>query len=855
MFNKLIKVIIPVILISIILLISFKTYNDTKNSQTNFLTLFPENTSLILKINNLDKFKSINSNKIINKLKNLIDKDFLINNIEVFKSILQHELLRDITSLNISLHKTGNNNLSTLFTTHLGSNYISFNKNFEVREYDKKNIYTIDFKDNKFYFYNFENILFFSKSKFIIEEVIKTQSSSFNLINDLTFQNSYKTINNNADANIMINFKEFANTSNIFFKNKLIINNFSSWSCNDLEIKDDLIIANGFLSTNKKSEYYTDILENQEPKKIKITEIVPENTSNLISIGFNDAKLLLENKNKLLQKNNNFWNWDKHRKSLLDSSNVNYNELIKKIDSEAGNFKTSHLNASHNYNYFKSINSVVLMSYIQPIIKKIKKYNNKNIYYCLDHNLTHNLFGSIIQTNTPYFTIISDYFIFSDNANSIKYLIDNFITNNTLINSNHFIKYNTLLSQKSNLTIYSNPAKSFQKFHSNLRKEYKNNIKVNKDSISNITGLSLQISNKGKLLSSDFILLYDRDFKQNLQEEWVVRLDTQIVTKPYFVKNHFTKDKMILIQDTSNTLFAYSAKGKLVWKKKLNNKIIGEINSIDFYKNNKYQCIFNTNSNLHIIDRNGNYVENYPIKLPVKTKIGHSLFDYNNKKKYRIIVVGEDNMIYNFDKFGKKVVGWKYKKQNNRILKSPKHFKFKTKDYILIETRNKTTKLLAINGTERVVLSSESIFNSSDIKISKNGYLHAITSDAKLWKAKLDGNSTETIIPNLNNESKFTVLNNNFIFNNGNKVYSIDDEFNNLFTLELENNINNVSTFKDYLLIETSNNLFLYNNDKIVNGFPIKLSGAFNMDDINNNNKINIINVVNNSIYNYELFD
>ena len=100
-----------------------------------------------------------------------------------------------------------------------------------------------------------------------------------------------------------------------------------------------------------------------------------------------------------------------------------------------------------------------------------------------------------------------------------------------------------------------------------------------------------------------------------------MRLDTQIISKPYFVKNHFTKDKMILFQDTSNTLFAYSAKGKLVWKKKLNNKIIGEINSIDFYKNNKYQCIFNTNSNLHIIDRNGNYVENYPLNFLLKQKL------------------------------------------------------------------------------------------------------------------------------------------------------------------------------------------------------------------------------------------
>ncbi|GIS08677.1 MAG: hypothetical protein CM15mP112_07890 [Flavobacteriales bacterium] len=103
-----------------------------------------------------------------------------------------------------------------------------------------------------------------------------------------------------------------------------------------------------------------------------------------------------------------------------------------------------------------------MISYLQPIIKKIKTYNNKNIYYCLDQNLTHNLFGPIIITNTSYFTIINDYFVFSDNANSIKYLIDNFISKNTLINSNHFTKYNTLLSQKSNLTIYSNPVNLFK---------------------------------------------------------------------------------------------------------------------------------------------------------------------------------------------------------------------------------------------------------------------------------------------------------------------------------------------------------------------------------------------------------
>ena len=97
----------------------------------------------------------------------------MINNSETFKSVLQHELLRDITSLNISLHKTGNNNLSTLFTTQLSNNYISFSKNFEVREYDKKNIYTTDFNDNKFHFYNYENILFFLNQNLSLKKLLK----------------------------------------------------------------------------------------------------------------------------------------------------------------------------------------------------------------------------------------------------------------------------------------------------------------------------------------------------------------------------------------------------------------------------------------------------------------------------------------------------------------------------------------------------------------------------------------------------------------------------------------------------------------------------------------------------------
>ena len=34
------------------------------------------------------------------------------------------------------------------------------------------------------------------------------------------------------------------------------------------------------------------------------------------------------------QQQNNFWSWDKHRKLILDSNNVDYNEFINELESE-----------------------------------------------------------------------------------------------------------------------------------------------------------------------------------------------------------------------------------------------------------------------------------------------------------------------------------------------------------------------------------------------------------------------------------------------------------------------------------------------------------------------------------------
>jgi hypothetical protein len=56
-------------------------------------------------------------------------------------------------------------------------------------------------------------------------------------------------------------------------------------------------------------------------------------------------------------------------------------------------------------------------------------------------------------------------------------------------------------------------------------------------------------------------------------------------------------------------------------------------------------------------------------------------------------------------------------------------------------------------------------------------------------------------------------------------------------------------------MITTDNELYLWNTDGVMEGFPIDSDGYFNMADIDNNGKINLLNTKNGFIYNYELAD
>ena len=70
-----------------------------------------------------------------------------------------------------------------------------------------------------------------------------------------------------------------------------------------------------------------------------------------------------------------------------------------------------------------------------------------------------------------------------------------------------------------------------------------------------------------------------------MREQFRFTVDDQLVTPPMLLTNHRTKQLEIAVQDVNNELYLIDNKGSLLWKKKLDGKIQGEIQQVDLFKN------------------------------------------------------------------------------------------------------------------------------------------------------------------------------------------------------------------------------------------------------------------------------
>ena len=743
----------------------FWSCNLINNSSKEIEDFIPKNSSIIIKINNLGKFKSdFKNNEVLTKISELKIK---------YNTKKQFELLssfQDQAELLICLSNDDDDEVFTIITKDSSKNHDLFHKAI-----DKINIY--------------------SNSLSSLNNIKSSKNGEYNKYE--------KTFDNNSTFSLILDKK----TSKEFINSTFDLNyqNYENSLGFGVNIFNDKILLNGLIFLDDSLKISNNIFHNSRGSELKNYEIIPKNSTSLKSYNFQNSNNYLKNTKIEVMQGNKF--------SSIINENLSEISRIQIDNEEIFIIRLDQIKLFENYLIAKNTTSTKHRGF--------KIFNNSD--------LAINPFISFANfNNKEKILVYKDYLVFSNNDQSLRGLINDNLNKNTLKSNTSFDK---LFSEISDFNTLNN--NYFSGSNYNFFKEL--NLL---DSINNFTENSFQLVQDNEVIHFNAIISKGNISDKNLKisKLFDVEIDEEIMMNPRFVKNHITKKLDIIVQDTKNNLYLISNEGKVLWKKKIDQSILGKVSQIDIYKNGRLQLIFNTKNKIYVLDRNGEDVKPFPktFKDPITQPL--AVFDYDKNKNYRILITqGSELLMY--DKNGKKVSGFKYKKSSNEISSKPKHFRILNKDFIVFKIGDKI-KILNRRGGERINVKEDIIFANQNI-FEYNNKLITTTANQKLVQIDVNGGVKFSNLKNLTLNSDGTnlvVLDENSVNLNSN---SINIPFGNYDTPKL-------SKINKNLLISIfdsqNKKSYLFDKNLTLNtSFPIYSLIPMEIGDMNSNKKIEII--------------
>lgn len=198
---------------------------------------------------------------------------------------------------------------------------------------------------------------------------------------------------------------------------------------------------------------------------------------------------------------------------------------------------------------------------------------------------------------------------------------------------------------------------------------------------------------------------------------WSFAADLAITGSVYEFTNHLTGETELCFQDEANTIYLTSATGNLLWKKALEGPIRSAIFTVDIFKNGKNQLLFNTDNYLHLLDRNGNYVQGYPVKMPARITSPVTLLDYDKNKDYRLFVACADHKIYNYTLYGVKTEGFVPVKTETEVKLPVNYIRVGASDYLITADTDGQIYVFSRKGERRITLRNKVIRNLNHLYV------------------------------------------------------------------------------------------------------------------------------------------
>ena len=622
----------------LILLILFLSSCQHNNNVKSLIDLVPTDPVLIIKNRTDLNNNLINFNNGLNQI--------LVKNLD---SITDYDLPSETLT---SYHVIGKNEIKPISFRHFIAGYYENKNIIDSIQYENHLIKKIG-DEEYFYFSTVKNnILIQSKSKLLIENSLRNsnlvkKNTDQELLDLNKISNSSTVLFISEKLENYIDNKEL----NYFFS----IKNLSKWFQFDVDLNKNGIILNGVSFQNDSIPRPINYLNGTNSSKSELLNLVPNNFIDFKSFGF-DFKQYLKNIEKF--------------ESISEIEKIKNDSILFDVKEFAvlSSIKDSLIMVN-----FK--NSESFESYVNSSITDSYKYRNFTI-----NKINSDLFNFDLikfynlKSNQKYFAQIENNIVVGNSKEKIENLLSNLSNKSTLKNNLDFVQIQNQIPEKSTYLSITN-------------------IEKTKSSLLNKFGLSSQdYPYKVNLITLEDNFIYNihtvlkinesnNDDKINLSGNF--KAEYPINFSPKFVTNYVTNKKEIIFQDDLNNLYLISLNGELIWKKNIENKIIGDIQQIDLYKNGRLQFAFNTTKDFQILDKNGKIVK----KVKHDNKVGLSIFDYDKVKNYRFFLLGKDLRLINSKM--NNVKGFTKKNLKGQFVTKPKHYRIGSKDYLIFNVDNK----------------------------------------------------------------------------------------------------------------------------------------------------------------------
>lgn len=741
--------------LSVIALFALMSCGQSANKNERRIKAVPKSAFLIFEAEEMsDAFGVLHQNSLWNIIEDEKSVNLVGSQLRSLNDFLnKNKVSIDKEKILMSMHKTGANSfdyLIYLYGEDIGLDVLKRLKKYkkETKLYDKSKIdkYSLPGVSIPIYVCSYKGIFMLSRNIILIENGVRQLNSNISLMDNDNFKSLYNSINPKEDFNVLINPSKLNVISGWTNQDNLITwsSKFSDWIELDVSPEENEVFLSGITSTNDSIGHYLGVFKNQKAREITVDDMLPSATSFSISFGIENFPKYYRSYTEYLRKHGKYKKFEIAQRAFKI-------DRTKLFDTWVGDQFTIASITSNNpiVNYcdlvlVKSKDEALALEALQLVSDKsvidfrsfaIRKFNKKDI-------LESYLGDTFSKISMPYYTVIDEVVVFSDDLKIVKDVISDHLDGRSLSNYTHFKNIKSDLSVKSNILFYfKNP--DFSETLIDVFPDLKRVITSNIKELSKYKSGALQFSYDDGIAFTNILLKQSVEEENEVKPLWELDFDSELYDEIYTLYNHKTKNKELAVQDKNNVLYLISDSGKILWQKKLDSKILGEIKQVDLYKNRKLQMVFNTEKYLYLIDRNGNKIQNFPKKLRWNATAGVAVFDYSKLRDYRFLMpMGKRLVMY--DGKGKEVKGFSAPKTTGTLDKTPQHFRVKGKDYIVASTSNGKIYVLDRRGkvkfniSKKYPLGRNSFYVSESTTVAKSS-LVTTTSKGELLNVFLNG--------------------------------------------------------------------------------------------------------------------